>query len=75
MQAGRRTKHSGQNVCEMVTFKIFEFPAGSVPRTSRCSQGTEPGRRMATSAGGHGWGRCRGNIVGAKDMVSDRGNP
>ncbi|CAI9576708.1 unnamed protein product, partial [Staurois parvus] len=45
----------------VIFFNIFEFPAGSVPRTSRRSQGTEPGRRMPASAGGHGWGRCRGD--------------
>ncbi|CAI9616794.1 unnamed protein product, partial [Staurois parvus] len=51
MQAGRRTKHSGQNVCEMVgysnvllcnirlqkmtAFAIFKFAAGSGPHTSQ----------------------------------------
>ncbi|CAI9590872.1 unnamed protein product [Staurois parvus] len=46
MQAGHRTKHSGQNVCEMVgymnvTICHFQISRRSVPRTSRRSQGTE----------------------------------
>ncbi|CAI9578490.1 unnamed protein product [Staurois parvus] len=59
----------------MSHFKMFEFPAGSVPRTSRHSQGMEPRRRMPASAGGDGRGRCRGDIAGAQDKVSAKGNP
>ncbi|CAI9568558.1 unnamed protein product, partial [Staurois parvus] len=62
----------------MSVFKIFTFPAGSGPRTSctsRRSQGPEHGRRMPASAGGDGWGRCKGHIAGAQDKVSAAGNP
>ncbi|CAI9590990.1 unnamed protein product, partial [Staurois parvus] len=75
MQTGHRTKHSGQNVCEMadtvmfyytldlilvnVTFSHFQISCRSVPRTSRRSQGTEPRRQMPASAGLHCRGHCR----------------
>ncbi|CAI9618025.1 unnamed protein product [Staurois parvus] len=51
MQAGHRTKHYGQKVCEMkmTVSKIFKFAAGSGPRTSRHSQGPEHGSRMQAS--------------------------
>ncbi|CAI9611899.1 unnamed protein product [Staurois parvus] len=39
------------------------------------SQGTEPGRRMPTSTGGHCWGHCRGEIAGAQDKVSEEEIP
>ncbi|CAI9572355.1 unnamed protein product [Staurois parvus] len=42
---------------------------------SRRSQGTEPKRRMQASARGDGRGRCRGDIVGAQDKVSETGIP
>ncbi|CAI9601016.1 unnamed protein product [Staurois parvus] len=45
----------------MSLFVIFKFPAVFVPRTSRRSQGTEPGRRTPASAGGHCRGHCRGD--------------
>ncbi|CAI9592643.1 unnamed protein product [Staurois parvus] len=51
--------------------KIFEFPSGSGPRTSRRSQGMEHVRQTPASARGDGRGRCRGDIVGAKEKVSD----
>ncbi|CAI9601945.1 unnamed protein product, partial [Staurois parvus] len=67
MQAGHRTKHSGQNVCEMVsymnlvngTFCHFQISCHSVPRTSRRSQEMEPRRQMPASAGLHCQGHCR----------------
>ncbi|CAI9588182.1 unnamed protein product, partial [Staurois parvus] len=34
------------------------------------SQGTEPRRQMPASAGGHGQGRCKGDITEAQDKVS-----
>ncbi|CAI9551864.1 unnamed protein product, partial [Staurois parvus] len=45
----------------MLVFKIFKFPTGSGPRTSRRSQGPEPRRRMPASARGDGRGHCRGD--------------
>ncbi|CAI9570989.1 unnamed protein product [Staurois parvus] len=30
---------------------------------------------MPAAAGGDGWGRCRGHIVGAKDKVSEEHMP
>ncbi|CAI9584674.1 unnamed protein product [Staurois parvus] len=62
----------------MSYLKLLNFHPPYVPvrpRTSRHSQGTEPGRRMPASARGDGRGRCRGDIAGAKDKVSAGGNP
>ncbi|CAI9568381.1 unnamed protein product, partial [Staurois parvus] len=80
MQAGRRTKHSGQNyISECHFLKILNFPPG--PRTSRTSctsrrsQGPEPRGWIPASARGDGRGRCRGHIAGAQDKVSAGGNP
>ncbi|CAI9542422.1 unnamed protein product, partial [Staurois parvus] len=54
----------------MSLFHIFKFPAIPSPYVPT-SQGTEPRRRMPVSAGGHGWGRCRGDIAGMMDKVSE----
>ncbi|CAI9550697.1 unnamed protein product, partial [Staurois parvus] len=43
----------------MSLFVIFKFPAVPSPRTSRRSQGMEPGRQMLASAEGHCRGHCR----------------
>ncbi|CAI9567022.1 unnamed protein product, partial [Staurois parvus] len=59
----------------MSLFVIFKFPASSIPRTSRRSQGTEPRRQMPVSAGGHCRGHCRGDIVGAQDNISEEQIP
>ncbi|CAI9533602.1 unnamed protein product, partial [Staurois parvus] len=56
-----------------VTFCHFQISRRSVPRTSRRSQGPEPGRQMLASAGLHCQGHCRRDIAGAQDKVSDRG--
>ncbi|CAI9613923.1 unnamed protein product, partial [Staurois parvus] len=56
-----------------VTFCHFQISRQFHPRSSRRSQGTEPGRQMPASARGHYRGHCRGDIVGAQDKVSDRG--
>ncbi|CAI9596734.1 unnamed protein product, partial [Staurois parvus] len=58
-----------------VTFSHFQISRCSVPHTSRRSQGTEPGRQMPASAGGHCWGHCRRDIAGAQDKVSTEGIP
>ncbi|CAI9544544.1 unnamed protein product [Staurois parvus] len=55
----------------MSLFVIVKFPASSVPRTSRCSQGTEPRRQMPASGGGHYRGHCRRDIAGAQDKVRE----
>ncbi|CAI9554314.1 unnamed protein product [Staurois parvus] len=52
-----------------VTFCHFQISRRSVPRTSRCSQGTEPRRQMLASAGGHYRGHCRRDIAGVQDKV------
>ncbi|CAI9540424.1 unnamed protein product, partial [Staurois parvus] len=49
--------------CHFFPFLIF-------PPYVPTSQGTEPGRQMTASAGGHGRGHCRGDIAGAQDKVS-----
>ncbi|CAI9567335.1 unnamed protein product, partial [Staurois parvus] len=38
-------------------------------------QGPERGRQKPASAGGEGRGRCRGDIMGPQDKVSETGNP
>ncbi|CAI9567558.1 unnamed protein product [Staurois parvus] len=48
-----------------VTFCHFQISRRSIPRTSRCSQGTEPRRQMPACAGLHCRGHCRRDIVGA----------
>ncbi|CAI9563368.1 unnamed protein product, partial [Staurois parvus] len=52
-----------------VTFCHFQISRQFRPPYVPTSQGTEPGRWMPASAGGH----CRGDITGAQDKVSDRG--
>ncbi|CAI9561767.1 unnamed protein product [Staurois parvus] len=54
---------------------LFVISRRSSPRTSRCSQGTEPRRQMPASARLHCRGHCRRDIAGAQDKVSDRGIP
>ncbi|CAI9570397.1 unnamed protein product, partial [Staurois parvus] len=69
MQAGHRTKHLGQNVCEMVLihefsechFYNFQISRQFRPPYVPTSQGTEPRRQMPASAGGHYRGHCRGD--------------
>ncbi|CAI9540601.1 unnamed protein product [Staurois parvus] len=46
--------------CHILTFLNFQ------PVPSPVRLGTEPRRRMPASAGGHGRGRCRGDIAGAQ---------
>ncbi|CAI9550233.1 unnamed protein product, partial [Staurois parvus] len=63
----------------MSLFVIFKFPAVLSPYVPT-SQGTEPGRQMPASAGGHYRGHCREDIAGAQDKVnkewiSEHGNP
>ncbi|CAI9598730.1 unnamed protein product, partial [Staurois parvus] len=58
----------------MSLFHIFKFPAVPSPYVPT-SQGTEPGRLMPASAGGHCRGHCRRDIAGAKEKVSGRGIP
>ncbi|CAI9587548.1 unnamed protein product, partial [Staurois parvus] len=59
----------------MSLFDIFKFPASSVPRTSRPSQGTEPRRQMPASAGRHCRGHCGRDITGAQDKVREEQIP
>ncbi|CAI9610425.1 unnamed protein product, partial [Staurois parvus] len=58
----------------MSLFDIFKFPTSSVPVRPDVA-GNEPGRQMPASAGGHCQGRCRGDIAGAQDKVSETGIP
>ncbi|CAI9596251.1 unnamed protein product [Staurois parvus] len=51
-------------------FTFLNFP----PFRPRTSQGTEPGRQMSASAGGHCRGHCRRDIAGAQDKVSAEKN-
>ncbi|CAI9559529.1 unnamed protein product [Staurois parvus] len=45
MQAGHRTKHSGQNVCEMSLFVIFKFLAIPSPIRPDAHRGRNPDDR------------------------------
>ncbi|CAI9535311.1 unnamed protein product, partial [Staurois parvus] len=54
----------------MSLFHIFEFPAVPSPYVLM-SQEMEPRRQIPASAGGHYRGRCRRDIVGAQDKVSE----
>ncbi|CAI9585909.1 unnamed protein product, partial [Staurois parvus] len=58
----------------MSLFHIFKFPTVASPYVLT-SQGTEPRRRMPTSAGGHCRGHCRRDIVRVKDKVSEEEIP
>ncbi|CAI9564968.1 unnamed protein product, partial [Staurois parvus] len=58
-----------------VTFCHIQISCQFHPRTSRCSQGTEPGRQMPASAGGHYRGCCRRDIAGAQDKVKEQQIP
>ncbi|CAI9531704.1 unnamed protein product [Staurois parvus] len=58
----------------MSLFDFFTFPAVPPPYVLT-SQGTEPGRQMPASAGGHCRGHCRRDIAGAKDKVSEEEIP
>ncbi|CAI9594556.1 unnamed protein product [Staurois parvus] len=58
-----------------VTFCHFQIFRQFRPRTSQCSQGTEPRRQMPASAGLHCRRHCRRDIAGAQDKVRDRGIP
>ncbi|CAI9594069.1 unnamed protein product [Staurois parvus] len=51
--------------------KLTQFRPPYVPT----SQGTEPGRQMPASAGGHFQGHCRRDIEGAKDNSLDTEKP
>ncbi|CAI9618243.1 unnamed protein product, partial [Staurois parvus] len=55
-------------------FAFLNFPPVPSPYILT-SQGTEPGRQMLASAGGHCQGHCRGDIAGAKDKVSEEEIP
>ncbi|CAI9549594.1 unnamed protein product, partial [Staurois parvus] len=52
----------------MSLFVIFKFPTSSVPRTSRRRRERNPDDRWTLPGG-----RCRGDIAGAQDKVSDQG--
>ncbi|CAI9586478.1 unnamed protein product [Staurois parvus] len=58
--------------CHCLTF--LNFPPVLSPYVLT-SQGTEPGRQMPASARGHGRGRCKGDIAGAKGKVSEEEIP
>ncbi|CAI9605937.1 unnamed protein product [Staurois parvus] len=70
MQAGRRTKHSGQNVCEMSLLQLSNFPPVPSPvrpdvagnGTRKTDVGIGQRRWPGTLQGGHrgsaGQGKC-----------------